>query len=183
MMIMKRLKEAPYLAKWLWNFGACPNKMNFISILVVDASGRAESGFVWGNNYWISSRELCAVINDPIDLGLSDRYNRRNHKDLTLSASPFRVNYQVVYIRHRSIFQLDQKIYDKVAFILLRYQFFFQWKIRNVTELDTIRKQQFFSLNSHIRMYSLKLWEFFFRTSFMSDCACRSRVFQMTPQI
>uniref|UniRef100_A0A336KVN6 CSON000342 protein n=1 Tax=Culicoides sonorensis TaxID=179676 RepID=A0A336KVN6_CULSO len=89
------------LRKELWGFK------------LIDASGRHESGFVWGNNYWTSSKELCQVLNEGSTIHLSARYHRNNHANLSSSKPPFSVNYQVVHVRHSSLYQIEQKIYDK----------------------------------------------------------------------
>lgn len=80
---------------------------------VIDASGRLESGFVWGNNYWTSSKELCQVLSEPLVINLSTRYQRNHHANLSTSQPPFLVNYHVVHIKHTSKYQIEQKIYDK----------------------------------------------------------------------
>ncbi|XP_063697561.1 nose resistant to fluoxetine protein 6-like [Culicoides brevitarsis] len=72
-----------------------------------------EPGFVWGNNYWTSSKELCQVLREPLIISLSPRYERNHHQNLSTARPPFLVNYQVVHIKHDSKYQIEQKIYDK----------------------------------------------------------------------
>lgn len=86
-----------------------------IFLLVIDASGRVQPGFVWGHNYWISPKETCQVLREQSDKQYSDRFKRRNLPNLLSAKPPFDVNYQVVYLEHRSIYQIDQKIFEKVS--------------------------------------------------------------------
>ncbi|GAB0098619.1 nose resistant to fluoxetine protein 6-like [Sergentomyia squamirostris] len=79
---------------------------------LLDASGRIESGFVWGNNFWLGSKSSCARLSRPYPISLSDRYPRNSAPHLTDIAAPIPVIYRIIYVRHSSRLQLDMKILD-----------------------------------------------------------------------
>ncbi|XP_059620324.1 nose resistant to fluoxetine protein 6-like [Phlebotomus argentipes] len=79
---------------------------------LLDASGRIESGFVWGNNFWLGSKSSCARLARPYPVSLSARFSRNNVPHLTDIAAPIPVIYRVIYVRHSSRLQLDMKILD-----------------------------------------------------------------------
>lgn len=80
---------------------------------MLDASGRSQAGFVWGQNYWTTPRELCDVLENPVQIALSTRYKRINHANLTIERAPFHLEYNIVYLKHNSMYQLEQKIFEK----------------------------------------------------------------------
>lgn len=82
---------------------------------MLDASGRPESGFVWGNNYWLGSKAACDTINTPVSLFLSTVNDRLNFKNLTETESTVPVEYRMVYARHYPKFQVDVRIMDRVS--------------------------------------------------------------------
>lgn len=83
-------------------------------ISVLDASGYYDTGFVWGNNYWLGSQRACGLVNAPIRIILSDALPKHHRANLTEMASPMPVQYKVVQAKHNSKFQLDIKTFDKV---------------------------------------------------------------------
>lgn len=82
---------------------------------VMDASGRMEAAFVFGNNFWLGSKSSCARITDPHPVRLDPRYQRSMLANLTAITAPMSITYRMVYAKHFSPLQYDLKIYDKVS--------------------------------------------------------------------
>lgn len=81
---------------------------------VLDASGYFDSGFTWGNNYWLGSQRACGLVNEPVRIILSDTVPKNHRANLTEIASPMPVVYKVVWAKHNSKWQLDIRTFDKV---------------------------------------------------------------------
>ena len=80
----------------------------------MDASGHPTTGFVWGNNYWLGSREHCRLLNEPRKVYLMNIDNRISHPGLTEAGPPMPVEYRMFYVNHISKMQLDLHILNKV---------------------------------------------------------------------
>lgn len=81
----------------------------------MDASGRIEAAFVFGNNFWLGSKSSCARVNDPHRVRTDPRYQRNTLDNLTAIVAPMSITYRMVYAKHFSPLQYDPKIYDKVS--------------------------------------------------------------------
>lgn len=81
----------------------------------MDASGRIEPAFVWGNNFWLGSKSSCARVHDPHPVRVDRRYHRNTMSNLTAIVAPMPITYRMVYAKHSSPLQYDPKIYDKVS--------------------------------------------------------------------
>lgn len=79
----------------------------YINILVLDASATAQSGFVWGNNYWMGSRKQCESIQEKKHITLSNRFERNMKPNLVDAPAQFPVDYRMVYAEHRSPWQIE----------------------------------------------------------------------------
>ncbi|XP_067634108.1 nose resistant to fluoxetine protein 6-like [Eurosta solidaginis] len=77
---------------------------------VLDASATKPSGFVFGQNFWLGSREACGAVKRPIALTLNRNYERIMHYAIITEPSPFDVSYRVVYLRHNSPWQIEIKM-------------------------------------------------------------------------
>ncbi|XP_030558156.1 nose resistant to fluoxetine protein 6 [Drosophila novamexicana] len=77
---------------------------------VLDASGAKSSGFVFGQNYWLGSREGCSSVQRPMGITLSKNYERIMHHGLITQQAPFDMDYRVVYLRHNSPWQVEIKL-------------------------------------------------------------------------
>lgn len=77
---------------------------------VVDASAKPASGFVFGNNFWLGSRDQCNNMNKPISSMISNRYERTMILNLLEDFPPFDVELKMAYVLHRSPMQIDLKI-------------------------------------------------------------------------
>ena len=81
---------------------------------MLDASGRSEAGYVWGNNFWVGSFQGCKLLNDPRKIHLALNDHRKNHENLTEEHSPMPVQYRMFYVNHDSTLQLDIDLFNKV---------------------------------------------------------------------
>lgn len=82
---------------------------------MVDASGRIDAAFVWGNNFWLGSKSSCARLSDPHRARLDDRYEERlTLKNLSDIVPPIRMVYRMTYAHHFSTIQFDPQLLDKV---------------------------------------------------------------------
>lgn len=80
----------------------------------MDASGRIDTAFVWGNNFWLGSKSSCARVTDPHPVRVDQRYSRNTSPNLTSIVSPIPIAYRMIYAKHFSPLQYDTKIYEKV---------------------------------------------------------------------
>lgn len=81
----------------------------------MDASGRIDAAFVWGNNFWLGSKSSCARVTDPHPVRVDPRYPRNTLANLTAIVAPIPITYRMIYAKHFSPLQHDPKIYDKVS--------------------------------------------------------------------
>ncbi|XP_016972375.1 nose resistant to fluoxetine protein 6 [Drosophila rhopaloa] len=77
---------------------------------VLDASGTKPSGFVFGQNYWLGSREACRGVQNPVGITLSRNYERVMHYSILTQSAPFGMDYRVIYLKHRSPWQVEIKV-------------------------------------------------------------------------
>ncbi|EDW01814.1 nose resistant to fluoxetine protein 6 [Drosophila grimshawi] len=77
---------------------------------VLDASGSKPSGFVFGQNYWLGSREACNMVQQPVAITLSKNFERIMNHGLMTQQSPFDIDYRVIYLRHNSPWQVEIKL-------------------------------------------------------------------------
>ncbi|XP_017077650.1 nose resistant to fluoxetine protein 6 [Drosophila eugracilis] len=80
------------------------------AIKVLDASGTKPSGFVFGQNYWLGSREACRGVQRPVGITLSRNYERVMHYSILTQRAPFGMDYRVIYLRHQSPWQVEIKV-------------------------------------------------------------------------
>uniref|UniRef100_A0A1A9WWG1 Nose resistant-to-fluoxetine protein N-terminal domain-containing protein n=1 Tax=Glossina brevipalpis TaxID=37001 RepID=A0A1A9WWG1_9MUSC len=80
------------------------------AIKVLDASGTKPSGFVFGQNFWLGSREGCGAVRRPLGITLSANFHRIMHNSLISEIAPFEVDYRVVYLKHNSPWQIELKV-------------------------------------------------------------------------
>lgn len=85
------------------------------SFAVMDASGRIDAAFVYGNNFWLGSKSSCARVSDPHPIRVDNRYPRYTLPNLTDIVAPISITYRMVYAKHQSPLQFDPKLYDKVS--------------------------------------------------------------------
>ncbi|XP_046739404.1 nose resistant to fluoxetine protein 6-like isoform X2 [Diprion similis] len=82
------------------------------SIVVLDSSGAAKPGFIYGNNYWLGSRSQCQDTSNTNPLIIADEELRNNSKyrDPEQEYPPFGLNYFVTHFRHNSTLQYHVKL-------------------------------------------------------------------------
>ncbi|XP_055838258.1 nose resistant to fluoxetine protein 6-like [Episyrphus balteatus] len=76
---------------------------------VLDSSGGKESGFIWGQNYWLGSKQGCAAVKAPVRITLSNQFERTMKEGLINQMAPFAMDYRVVYMKHNSPWQVEIK--------------------------------------------------------------------------
>ena len=73
---------------------------------------------MFGNNYWLGSRDACTLLNRPLKMYLAVRNNRKSIPNVIEIASPIPVEYRVFYLKHESKFQVEVDFYEsRVSFI------------------------------------------------------------------
>lgn len=80
------------------------------ALKVLDASGTKPSGFVFGQNFWLGSREACGAVQNPVAITLSKNFDRVMHYGIITEQAPFDVDYRVIYLRHSSPWQVEIKL-------------------------------------------------------------------------
>uniref|UniRef100_A0A1A9ZAU2 Nose resistant-to-fluoxetine protein N-terminal domain-containing protein n=1 Tax=Glossina pallidipes TaxID=7398 RepID=A0A1A9ZAU2_GLOPL len=80
------------------------------AIKVLDASGTKPPGFVFGQNFWLGSREGCGAVRRPLGITLSANFPRIMHNTLISETAPFEVDYRVIYLKHNSPWQVELKV-------------------------------------------------------------------------
>lgn len=81
------------------------------ALKLLDASGRSEPGFVFGNNFWFGSRSQCELMKDPKIVALTSYLH---HENLTSEITNFPVEYRIVHVRHSSELQMNVNTFDRV---------------------------------------------------------------------
>lgn len=92
----------------------------FPSRLAMDASARPGAGFVWGNNMWLGSRRGCESLNVPLSITLTPRFSRIMQEDLIRAAAPNKFQYVMVYAKHNSPWQIEEKFLEEVVDYFIR---------------------------------------------------------------
>lgn len=65
---------------------------------------------MFGQNFWLGSREACGAVQNPVAITLSQNFERIMHKGLISDNAPFAMDYRVVYLSHRSPWQVEIKL-------------------------------------------------------------------------
>ncbi|XP_055920543.1 nose resistant to fluoxetine protein 6-like [Eupeodes corollae] len=76
---------------------------------VLDSSGGKDSGFIWGQNYWLGSKQGCDAVKAPVRITLSNQFERTMKDGLINQMAPFEMDYRVVYMKHNSPWQVEIK--------------------------------------------------------------------------
>lgn len=83
--------------------------------LVLDANSNIPESFVFGNNFWFKSSQVCDLINEPVQISLSPNIPKRMSEYLLNSTSPVPVKYQLIYANFTSPMQIDVKFHVYVS--------------------------------------------------------------------
>ncbi|KYN44570.1 Nose resistant to fluoxetine protein 6 [Trachymyrmex septentrionalis] len=91
----------------LLNFRNAVDQRILWSLRVLDSSGEFQSGFLYGNNYWLGSRIQCFDTMNTASLQISKRHllNNTLYRDLQKEIPPFKVNYFAAHFKHNSTLQ------------------------------------------------------------------------------
>jgi len=84
---------------------------------VLDSSGEFKSGFLYGNNYWLGSRNQCYDTMNRIPLNIIERglLNNTRYRDPHKEFPPFKVHYFVAYFKHNSTLQYHVNLPHEVS--------------------------------------------------------------------
>ncbi|CAO1351424.1 unnamed protein product [Diamesa serratosioi] len=85
------------------------NKKEIWAIKILDASGHMQAGFTLGHNNWLGSQKGCQAVQQPLQITLSNRFERLMNPNLLHSVAPFDVDYRMVYFKHTSPWQVEIK--------------------------------------------------------------------------
>ncbi|XP_012061139.1 PREDICTED: nose resistant to fluoxetine protein 6-like [Atta cephalotes] len=93
--------------KELLNFRDAVDQRILWSLRVLDSSGEFQSGFLYGNNYWLGSHIQCFDTMNTASLQISKRdlLNNTLYRDPQKEIPPFKVNYFAAHFKHNSTLQ------------------------------------------------------------------------------
>lgn len=89
--------------------------LNITKFTVLDSSGSPQTGFVFGQNYWLGSIQECEAVRNPIPITLDSRFTRNMKPNLMGATAPFDMEYRVVYAQHESPWQIEVKVLSEVS--------------------------------------------------------------------
>ncbi|XP_039313161.1 nose resistant to fluoxetine protein 6 [Solenopsis invicta] len=85
---------------------------NFL-FLVLDSSSGFKPGFLYGNNYWLSSRSQCLDISRSLSMSSRIILNNMQYRDLQKEFPPFDINYFVAHFRYNSTLQYHIRMFTE----------------------------------------------------------------------
>lgn len=84
------------------------------NVLAMDVSGRPQSGFIYGNNFWIGSHVQCLDISNTKQLEIN---NAKIEPLVTLyDYPPYPMAFAMVHLRHNSTLQYHTQQPLEVSF-------------------------------------------------------------------
>lgn len=83
------------------------------ALKVRDASGKATSGFMWGNNFWLGAERACYLLNNPPKISLVKSATRKMWENVTEIASKIPVEYRMFYANQASPVQFNPDLFNK----------------------------------------------------------------------
>lgn len=88
---------------------------------MLDSSGEFQSGFFYGNNYWMGSRSQCFDTMSTVLLQISeqDLLNNTLYRDPQKEIPPFEVNYFAAHFKHNSTLQYHINFPIEVSLCIL----------------------------------------------------------------
>ncbi|XP_077264331.1 nose resistant to fluoxetine protein 6-like [Temnothorax americanus] len=109
------LLELTTCRKELQNFRDAVNQRILWSLKVLDSSGCFESGFLYGNSYWLGSHSQCLDTMNTIPLQISQRkiLNNTLYRDPRKEFPPFQINYFVAHFRHNNTIQYHVNMFNE----------------------------------------------------------------------
>ena len=85
------------------------------AIKVLDASGRTQPGFVWGNSFWLGSKRACEMLNNPKRIPLPLSSSRLMLPHIPEIATKVPVEYRMFHASHTSPIQFDSDTFEFVG--------------------------------------------------------------------
>ncbi|XP_018395788.1 PREDICTED: nose resistant to fluoxetine protein 6-like [Cyphomyrmex costatus] len=106
--------------KELLNFRDAVDQRILWGLKVLDSSGEFRPGFLYGNNYWLGSRNQCFDTMNTVPLQISERHllNNTLYRDPQKEIPPFKVNYFAAHFKHNSTVQYHINILTEDLIIL-----------------------------------------------------------------
>lgn len=87
----------------------CDCRTYFVFLSVLDSSAKFETGFIFGNNFLFGSLKECEALKESHLVTLSKRFFRNMKTNLVDSVAPFDLEYNVVYAKHDSPWQIQSE--------------------------------------------------------------------------
>lgn len=84
---------------------------------MLDSSGGFESGFLYGNTYWLGSRSQCldTINTAPLQIAEQKISNITLYRDPHKEFPPFEINYFVAHLRHNSTLKYYVNVFNEVS--------------------------------------------------------------------
>ncbi|XP_015601967.1 nose resistant to fluoxetine protein 6 [Cephus cinctus] len=91
------------------------NSHKLWGLKMLDSSGAPDSGFFYGNNYWLGSKTQCRDTTNRIPFPLAERELQNNsiYRKIHDEFPPFEINYFVAYFRHNSTLQYHVRLLNE----------------------------------------------------------------------
>ncbi|KYQ46606.1 Nose resistant to fluoxetine protein 6 [Trachymyrmex zeteki] len=101
--------------KELQNFRNAVDQRIPWSLKVLDSSGGFESGFLYGNTYWLGSRSQCldTINTAPLQIAEQKISNITLYRDPHKEFPPFEINYFVAHLRHNSTLKYYVNVFNE----------------------------------------------------------------------
>ncbi|XP_036148364.1 nose resistant to fluoxetine protein 6-like [Monomorium pharaonis] len=101
--------------KELQNFRDAVNQQLLWSLKILDSSGGYKPGFLYGNNYWLGSRNQCldTMNRRPLMISPQKILNDKQYRNPQQEFPPFKINYFVAHFKHNSTFQYHINVFDE----------------------------------------------------------------------
>ncbi|XP_018399200.1 PREDICTED: uncharacterized protein LOC108776943 [Cyphomyrmex costatus] len=101
--------------KELQNFRNAVDQRIPWSLKMLDSSGEFESGFLYGNTYWLGSRSQCldTMNTAPLQIAEQKISNITVYREPNKEFPPFEVNYFVAHLRHNSTLKYYVNVFNE----------------------------------------------------------------------
>lgn len=84
------------------------------ALKMIDSSGKENSGFMLGNNFWFGSRDECDMIENPDFVELNHKALRHSQKNIIGSKAPFTVKFWMVHAEYNTTNQFNVHCFSEV---------------------------------------------------------------------
>lgn len=69
---------------------------------------------MWGNQFWLGSRQMCETFMNPHYVFMSNKYYRK-HPNLASESAPFDIEYRIIYAKYSADLQIQPEYTRKVS--------------------------------------------------------------------